>query len=91
MRFGATGPKASPRHGPLVEAFCVRPDAILPWDRAAVDATTDIKVAQHKAGTIGPNDTAIAGHAVSVGAILVTNNMREFARVPGLTLEDWGK
>lgn len=37
MRFGATGPKASPRHVQLVDAFCARLDAILPWDRAAVD------------------------------------------------------
>ncbi len=44
MRFGATGPKASPRHVQLVDAFCARLDAILPWDRAAVDATTEIKV-----------------------------------------------
>lgn len=92
MRFGATGPKASPRHAQLVEAFCARLDAILPWDRAAVDATTDIKVVLRLAGTpIGPNDTAIAGHAISAGAILVTNNVREFERVPGLKLEDWVK
>ncbi|MCE0151748.1 VapC toxin family PIN domain ribonuclease, partial [Klebsiella pneumoniae] len=82
--------KASPRHIQLVDAFCARLDAILPWDRAAVDATTDIRVALHLAGTpIGPNDTAIAGHAIAAGAVLVTNNVREFARVPGLTLEDW--
>ncbi|SWK41993.1 putative DNA binding protein [Klebsiella pneumoniae] len=73
MRFGATGPKASPRHVELVDAFCARLDAILPW-----------------AGTpIGPNDTAIAGHAIAAGAVLVTNNTREFERVPGLVLEDW--
>lgn len=92
LRFGATGPKASPRHIALVDAFCARLDAILPWDRAAVDATTDIKVALRLAGTpIGPNDTAIAGHAIAAGAVLVTNNTREFARVPGLILEDWVK
>ncbi len=45
MRFGATGPKASPRHVQLVDEFCARLDAILPRDRAAVDATTKIKVA----------------------------------------------
>lgn len=87
MRFGAIGKKASPRHGQLVDAFCARLDAILPWDRAAVDATTAIKAALATAGTpIGPNDTAIAA-----SAILVTNNVREFERVPGLTLEDWVK
>lgn len=92
MRFGATGPKVSPRHIDLVDAFCARLDAILPWDSAAVDATTEIKVALRLAGTpIGPNDTAIAGHAIAAGVVLVTNNVREFERVPGLVLEDWVK
>ena len=92
MRFGTIGRKASPRHGQLVDAFCARLDAVLPWDRAAVDATTAIKAALAAAGTpIGPNDTAIAGHAIAAGAILVTNNTREFERVPDLVLEDWVK
>ncbi|MGS9179378.1 type II toxin-antitoxin system VapC family toxin, partial [Salmonella enterica subsp. enterica serovar Infantis] len=50
MRFGATGPKASPRHIERVDAFCARLDAILPWDRAAVTATTERKVALRLAG-----------------------------------------
>lgn len=92
MRFGAIGKKASPRHAQLVEAFCARLDAILPWDRNAVDATTEIKAALTAAGNpIGPNDTAIAGHAIATNAILVTNNIKEFERVPGLTFEDWCK
>lgn len=92
MRFGASGTKASPRHVQLVDAFCERLDSILPWDRAAVDATTEIKLALRIAGTpIGPSDTAIAGHAIAAGAMLVTNNTREFERVPGLKLEDWAK
>lgn len=87
MRFGATGPKASPRHVQLVDEFCARLDTILPWDRAAVDVTTDIRVALRQAGMpIGPNDTAITGHAIAAGAILVMNNIRMFARMLGLTL-----
>ncbi len=39
---------------------------------------------------IGPYDMMIAGHARSMGLILVTNNMAEFERVPGLRLENWG-
>lgn len=51
-----------PRHVQLVDKFCPCLDAILSWDRAAVDGTTDIKVALRQAGTpIGQNDTAIAG------------------------------
>jgi tRNA(fMet)-specific endonuclease VapC len=92
MRFGAVGKKASPRHAQLVDAFCARLDAVLAWDRAAVDATTEIKVALAAAGTpVGPNDTAIAGHAIATGSVLVTNNTREFARVPGLESEDWSR
>lgn len=90
MRFGAIGKKASPRHIALVDTFCERLDEILPWDKAAVDATTEIKRALAAAGTpIGPNDTAIAGHALATGALLITNNLREFSRVPGLRVEDW--
>lgn len=90
MRFGAIGKKASPKHNDLVNAFCERVDAILAWDKAAVDATTMIKKCLSDVGlSIGNNDSAIAGHAVAVNAILVTNNTREFSRVEGLTIEDW--
>ena len=90
MRFGAIGKKASPKHNRLVDAFCERVDAILAWDKAAVDATTVIKKCLSEVGlTIGNNDSAIAGHAVAVNAILVTNNTREFSRVEGLKIEDW--
>lgn len=92
MRFGCTGKKASPRHAQLVDAFCSRLNAVLAWDRAAVDATTEIRAVLAAAGTpIGSNDAAIAGHAIASGAILVTNNVREFERVPGLQYEDWVK
>ncbi|ELU3816069.1 type II toxin-antitoxin system VapC family toxin [Salmonella enterica] len=84
--------EAGPAVKLLAEGFAARLDAIMPWDKAAVDATTEIKVALRLAGTpIGPNDTMIAGHAIAAGAVLVTNNTREFERVPGLVLEDWIK
>lgn len=84
--------KAGPATRDLADAFAASLDAVLPWDRAAVDATTEIKAALTVAGTpIGPNDAAIAGHAIAAGAVLVTNNVREFERVPGLMLEDWIK
>ncbi|RLC00053.1 MAG: VapC toxin family PIN domain ribonuclease [Deltaproteobacteria bacterium] len=38
---------------------------------------------------IGNNDLFIASHAQSMGAVLVTNNMKEFSRVPDLTVENW--
>jgi tRNA(fMet)-specific endonuclease VapC len=49
-----------------------------------------IRAALKKIGTmIGANDLFIAAHARSLGLTLVTNNTREFARVPKLALENW--
>lgn len=50
----------------------------------------DIRTTLEKQGTpIGPLDTLIAAHAVSLGVTLVTNNFGEFSRVPGLSLDNW--
>jgi tRNA(fMet)-specific endonuclease VapC len=52
----------------------------------------EIRVALERAGTmIGPYDLLIAAHARYVGATLVTNNEREFRRVPRLTVQNWTK
>ena len=49
-----------------------------------------IRLALKVAGTpIGPNDLLIAAHARAIGATLVTDNVREFSRVPGLKVENW--
>jgi tRNA(fMet)-specific endonuclease VapC len=90
MRFGAIGKKASPKHSVLVDEFIKRLDAILPWDKTAVEVTATIKLQLTTPGIpIGANDTAIAGHAIATDCILVTNNLREFSRVNGLVVEDW--
>jgi len=90
MRYGQIGKKASTKHKTLVNEFVKRLDAVLPWDHRAVDATVEAMGLLTKAGTpIGPNDTAIAGHAIASGCTLVTNNVREFSRVTGLVYEDW--
>nr|WP_282448486.1 type II toxin-antitoxin system VapC family toxin [Marinobacter goseongensis] len=90
MRYGQIGKKASAKHKVLVDEFVERVDAVLSWDQKAVDATVNAMSQLRKAGTpIGPNDTAIAGHAIATGCTLVTNNVREFSRVPDLVYEDW--
>ena len=38
---------------------------------------------------IGPHDVLLAGQALALGAVLVTNNLREFTRIPRLIVEDW--
>lgn len=90
LRFGAIGKKASPKHNLIVDQFMERVDAVLPWDKAAVEATVAIKRYLAERGTpIGANDAAIAGNAIAAGCVLVTNNTREFERVPDLRVEDW--
>jgi tRNA(fMet)-specific endonuclease VapC len=92
MQYGLLGKKASPKHVVMVTEFLKRVDEILPWDKKAVDATTEVKKQLMAKGTpIGNNDTAIAGHAIATGCVLVTNNTREFSRVDGLDLEDWAQ
>lgn len=90
MRYGQIARKASPKHKTLVDAFVMRLDEVLPWNHSAVDATIEVKLELTKAGlVIGENDSAIAGHAIASGSVLVTNNVREFSRVSVLPLEDW--
>jgi tRNA(fMet)-specific endonuclease VapC len=90
LKDGVLGPKASPKHAPLLDEFLRRLDGVLPWDQAAVDATAQLRRALRLQGQpIGPNDSAIAGHTLAAGAVLVTNNTREFSRVPNLPCEDW--
>jgi tRNA(fMet)-specific endonuclease VapC len=90
MRFDAIGKKASPKHNIIVDEFMSRIDSVLSWDKDAVDATTAVKKELgDKSTPIGINDTAIAGHAIASGCILVTNNTKEFERVTDLIIEDW--
>ena len=90
LRFGAIGKKASPKHNMILDQFMARMDAVLAWDQNAVEAATTVKKTLSDRGTpIGNNDTLIAGHAISEKCILVTNNTKEFERVPDLTFEDW--
>jgi tRNA(fMet)-specific endonuclease VapC len=49
-----------------------------------------LRTALERQGTlIGANDMFIAAHALALDATLVTDNVREFARVPGLRIENW--
>lgn len=72
-----------------LQTFCALIE-VLPFDSLAAEHSAQIRTQLEKKGTpIGPFDTQIAGHAQSLAAILVTNNLKEFQRVGGLMLEDW--
>jgi len=62
----------------------------LAWDALAADAFASVRASLERSGIpIGVMDTMIAAHALSTSAVLVTNNVRHFHRVKGLTVENW--
>jgi tRNA(fMet)-specific endonuclease VapC len=71
-------------------AMFLAPLPIADFDYAAAEAYGRIRAHLEDAGTpIGPLDTLIAACAASMDAVLVTNNVGEFDRVPHLRVEDW--
>jgi tRNA(fMet)-specific endonuclease VapC len=64
--------------------------AILPFDAVAGRRAADLRLALERKGElIGPMDMLIAATALAHRATLVTRNVREFDRVPGLTVVNW--
>lgn len=62
----------------------------LSWDAAAAETHGQLRARLRRAGTpIGDFDEMIAAHALSLGAVLVTANVRHFERVEGLVVENW--
>lgn len=65
---------------------------ILPFDNEAEKLSASVRAGLEKKGTpIGPHDVLIAGTALANKGILVTNNTKEFSRVPKLKLDNWYK
>lgn len=89
LLLGALKSRNPERTSELVDAF-LAPFEFLPFDRAAAGHYADIRFHLEARGTpIGPNDLVIAATARSRNLTLVTHNLREFTRVPGLASEDW--
>ncbi len=88
LRYGATK-KGSPRLTAQLEAV-LGALQILPFDSPADSAYGLIRARLEEAGQlIGGNDLLIAAQAIAFGYTIVTDNQREFARVAGLTRENW--
>jgi len=65
---------------------------VLDFDsRAAVEYGNICADLYRKGTPVGPKDMLIGAHAKSAGLTLVTNNIREFSRINGLTIEDWSE
>lgn len=64
--------------------------SIAKFDSLAADAYGEIRAELEQTGKlIGSEDLFIAAHALSIDSILVTNNVREFEKVPNLIIENW--
>jgi len=88
LRFGAAK-LASTRFSAGVEAWLAGFD-VRPWPVEATPHYASIRAALERAGQpIGGMDLLIAAHAMAEDSALVTNNAREFLRVPGLAVEQW--
>lgn len=87
--FGAERSAHSERNLADIEGLAARLD-VAPFDAVAATHFGQLRAELYSLGNpIGPYDMMIAGHARSMGLILVTNNEREFERVPGLRVENW--
>jgi len=89
LRFGLEkrgNPRALSR---LVNAFLDQVQ-VVPWDGVAADRFARLRAQLERVGTpIGIFDTMIAGHALALKAILVTNNQKHFAKVRALKIDNW--
>ena len=89
LNYGIAKSQQRDRNQAALEQFLITLN-IVAFDRAASDQDGKLRKYLESMGQpIGPMDMLIAAHALSLGATVVTNNIREFQRVPDLTVENW--
>ncbi len=89
LRYGVEKSARPEQNRNALERFLL-PLEVVSFGLEATISYGRIRTTLEKQGTlIGPLDTLVAAHALSLGATLLTNNTREFERMPGLRIEDW--
>ena len=90
LQFGVQKSQFPTKNKQALSQF-ILPLTIVDFDRAAaIVYGNNIRAKLEKQGTpIGSLDTLIAAHALSLQVILVTNNVKEFSRVPNLQIDNW--
>ncbi len=89
LEYGASKSSQPARNREALEQF-VSPLEIAVFDRQATIVYGKIRALLEKRGrSIGSMDLLIAAHALGLNVRLVTNNVREFRRVPGLRVDNW--
>jgi tRNA(fMet)-specific endonuclease VapC len=89
LQYGAAKSGRPTKNMKALRKFLLPLD-VLAYDEQAAERYGQLRASLEKAGTpIGPMDLMIAAHALSARLTVITNNRREFDRVPGLVTEDW--
>jgi tRNA(fMet)-specific endonuclease VapC len=89
LEFGAEKSARPAQNRIALAAFCA-PLEIFPYGESAASAYGAVRAKLESEGQpIGPLDTLIAAHGLSLDAIVVTNNEREFRRITDLNVENW--
>jgi tRNA(fMet)-specific endonuclease VapC len=91
LEYGAAKSSDPPKNRLALAEF-MTPFAVMPYDDAVAPSYGQVRAELERKGTpIGPLDTMIAAHALTRGLTLVTDNEREFRRVPDLKVQNWAK
>jgi tRNA(fMet)-specific endonuclease VapC len=89
LHFGAEKSARPPENLQAVEEFTARLE-ILPFSPKAAVHYGQVRAELERAGKpVGSLDMLIAAHARAEGLVIITNNTREFRRIPGLRVENW--
>ncbi len=90
LRDGVARSERRRENAERLRSFFSGPINIVPFDEVDAETAGELRAKLETAGTpIGPYDVLIAAQALRIDATLVTANVREFARVRGLTWENW--
>ena len=91
LRYGVAKSAKQKQNVAALQKFLL-PLSLLPYDDEASRQYGRLRVHLEREGkSIGAMDTMIAAHALSLGLTIVTNNIREFSRVPDIRTEDWSE
>ena len=89
LRYGAQRSTDPAREHSKLDLF-LSPFASIPFDDGCARRCAEVRAGLEQSGrVIGPHDLQIAAVALQHGLTLVTHNMQEFNRIPGLKLDDW--
>lgn len=89
LRYGAEKSAHRPQNHARLDAF-LGDMRVVAFDEGAASVYGRVRAELERKGTpIGPNDTLIGAHALSLSLVLATDNTREFKRIRGLRVENW--